>query len=439
MHKNRGLLILVLMVLLAFTSEVASSQVSTTQKAQSQLAKDRNLSALSFRHRVIEIFNFKANGKEISSGQTFTPDEEWAKTLTFDVRNASEKVATHLSFSLIFRQPDGKSFALLFSHGRSTWYPEVKPTTRVTPGEVIHAAYYDKPGGGFRLMNGPIGTPGRNEGTLRMGQSVLELAIGTVIFEDDTMWKPGPMDGFYRRNPLSPTSWIPIGGVPVEPPKPPVLTLPITKDSTVSVAPQADELLSIFLKDVFARDWIVQINFGVENKGTKPVRLISIRRDEETSAGKLSGLLGDNAAWIGWTMKPGQFGHLSYTYHPTEGKTLKQLILSVDYVEFTDGTTWGPDAFKSAERVAGCRAGAEAERELLLKVLTEGGVTAVLRDLDAGLPERVVPSGHTPEWEQNFTLGVKNFRTRLQRLQSEEGTAAVENLLRNPFDIMTGR
>ena len=218
--------------------------------------------------------------------------------------------------------------------------------------------------------------------------------------------------------------------------KPPILSLPITKDSAVSVTPQADAPIAILLREVFARDPLKPgINFSVEGKSAKPVRIIAIRYDAESSTGKSSGLVYDNPAALGWAMKNGQSQGFTYQYVIKEG-TLKQLTLSVDYVEFADGTTWGPDAFKSVDRVAGRRAGAEAERELLLKMLTESGAAAVVKAIEAGLPDRTAPPGHSPEWGQNFNLGAKALRTRVRVAQFEGGAANVEALLRKPFDIM---
>jgi hypothetical protein len=45
----------------------------------------------------------------------------------------------------------------------------------------------------------------------------------------------------------------------------------------------------------------------------------------------------------------------------------------VDYVEFTDGTTWGPDATKYSEHLAGRRAGMRAEVDRLRELLKAGG------------------------------------------------------------------
>ena len=51
----------------------------------------------------------------------------------------------------------------------------------------------------------------------------------------------------------------------------------------------------------------------------------------------------------------------------------------VDFVEFTDGTTWGADVCQSAERLAGERAGGAAVADRLLELLAVSGPDAVIK------------------------------------------------------------
>jgi hypothetical protein len=51
--------------------------------------------------------------------------------------------------------------------------------------------------------------------------------------------------------------------------------------------------------------------------------------------------------------------------------------LAIDFVEFVDGSAWGKDKFKSAERLAGRRAGFAVEKNRFLKVLKGQGVACI--------------------------------------------------------------
>ena len=100
-------------------------------------------------------------------------------------------------------------------------------------------------------------------------------------------------------------------------------------------------------------------------------------------------------------------------------------MLSVDFVEFADGTVWGPDTTRSTERLAGTRAGMSAERVRLLKVLKGSGEAAVISALESR--EEVSPSpGHSAEWSEGFRTGILQYRARLRRIHSDNGFSQVE-------------
>src|SRR5205807_5120014 len=101
----------------------------------------------------LEVFNLKVNGKEISFDHQFAADEEWVKSLTFDIKNISGKVLTHVRLGLLLGDPKGKQqvgIAPLFFYGRDTGLPDVKPTVQMKPNDVIHVAYTDKAYEGFK-------------------------------------------------------------------------------------------------------------------------------------------------------------------------------------------------------------------------------------------------------------------------------------------------
>ena len=64
----------------------------------------------------------------------------------------------------------------------------------------------------------------------------------------------------------------------------------------------------------------------------------------------------------------------------------------VDFVEFTDGATWGADVCQSAERLAGERAGGAVVADRLLELLAVSGPDAVIKVVTGKL-------GQSPEAE----------------------------------------
>lgn len=52
--------------------------------------------------KVLEIVDVRVEGKSITIGQPFTANEDWLKTLTFRVRNVSDKVIKNFGFGVAF-------------------------------------------------------------------------------------------------------------------------------------------------------------------------------------------------------------------------------------------------------------------------------------------------------------------------------------------------
>lgn len=139
------------------------------------------------------------------------------------------------------------------------------------------------------------------------------------------------------------------------------------------------------------------------------------------------------------------------------------LTYEVDFVEFTDGTTWGADVCRSAERLAGQRAGADATTARLLGLLAGGGPDAVIEAVkeelsgygpDAVMNEAVrlglVEHGtkavkaessdaapapeHSPVWQLGYFIGTKGIAERVRRAVEASGSGEIEHTLRFPYD-----
>ena len=115
-----------------------------------------------------------------------------------------------------------------------------------------------------------------------------------------------------------------------------------------------------------------------------------------------------------------------------------EVDLSVDFVEFTDGTRWGADNGRSSERLDGERAGAQAAIKLYRKVLNDQGIDGLLKKLsDENVvePEAVGKSGN---WLEGFKTGVGIMKRRLNAANSK-GKEAVRQELAKPYDATEGR
>lgn len=116
-------------------------------------------------------------------------------------------------------------------------------------------------------------------------------------------------------------------------------SLPVTDSLTVSAELQPEAPLVLFFEEVRFRDTLrPQINFSLDNKTEKRIIGYSIRRDEETATGKTSRLM-TNPDLIWRQVLPGKSDRIMLPYS-TKESDVKRLTLSVEVVEFDDGTSW---------------------------------------------------------------------------------------------------
>jgi hypothetical protein len=121
----------------------------------------------------------------------------------------------------------------------------------------------------------------------------------------------------------------------------------------------------------------------------------------------------------------------------------------VDFVEFTDGTTWGADLCQYAERLAGERAGGAAAADRLLGLLAAGGPDAVIeavrgksgrgpeaevKSIDERLSDITPPPGHSPAWEEGFRIGKRVIASRVPWSVGSSGPEGLERELRRRYD-----
>lgn len=115
---------------------------------------------------------------------------------------------------------------------------------------------------------------------------------------------------------------------------------------------------------------------------------------------------------------------------------LEKVVLSVDFVEFLDGSVWGPDIYRSAERLAGQRAGAQAAAEYLLKILKERGPNTVMTTLEQENFGPNPPQDKQPRWIEGYSVGLNIVRERLRQNAATQTANAIEQILMQPIDAL---
>lgn len=204
----------------------------------------------------------------------------------------------------------------------------------------------------------------------------------------------------------------------------------------VGVVPQPDSPLRI---SSVRTKWAVPDRSGielyvvVENVNGKAVSSYATRDDGGGDAGAACLLLSAHSP--GKVLRPGgSEGRSTWRgYSPSSSAPPRRMV---DFVEFTDGTTWGADACRSAELLAGQRAGAREARKLLTEVFATGGADAVIEALKSGLPEVEPPPDRSRRWRQGFGSGFSSYVNRIRRANEEWGFTEIEYALGRPIDAL---
>jgi hypothetical protein len=169
------------------------------------------------------------------------------------------------------------------------------------------------------------------------------------------------------------------------------------------------------------------LRFDIINRSDKPIHSYQCRWYSPNQMG--------NGAYGAWAnsqeanLLPGQ---------PTEGGISAheyfELTLTMDFVQFADGTTWFSTSPEATVKPEGLEAGAKAAAEYLRKVLEREGAAAVIRELPRIQAD--VPSvGFSPEENKfgtfGFYCGVTNMAVRIRHAYEEGGLQRVEALIRS--------
>jgi len=203
----------------------------------------------------------------------------------------------------------------------------------------------------------------------------------------------------------------------------------------VSIQSQPNAPLSILaVKSDSATVHNPEFDLTVMNASDKPIRAYAIRYDTVSAQARPGGLELTNKQGPGAVLQPGQSETIDIGGGIYQADDITRIIVSVDFVEFGDGSSWGPDTYKSAERLDGLRAGAHAAAQYLLKVLKTAGPTSVFTTLEADTINVPAPSGHTDKWLEGFQDGISSIKERLKHNSPNRSASEIDFSLRQPVD-----
>lgn len=202
-----------------------------------------------------------------------------------------------------------------------------------------------------------------------------------------------------------------------------------TKVEIVSQPESPLQILSVQTKSMLGNGSLIEVSITVENRSPKPISAYATRHPNDDSDRCF--VLRANSP--GKALRQAQ-SELRTTWR--DDNPSSQMRRLVDFVEFTDGTTWGTDICQTAEYLASRRAGAREARKLLLEIFKAAGADAVLSRLKAGITPVEPPANHSPKWEQGFRAGFESFVERIKQAGQEWGYTEIEYALRRPIDAL---
>ncbi len=202
---------------------------------------------------------------------------------------------------------------------------------------------------------------------------------------------------------------------------------------SVSVQPQINVPLRISSIAVDSADPLEpKVTYTVENISGKPVVAYAIRHRVRFGGATSEGVVVRNSNSVSSVLQAGQSEQASLE-GDAYSDAVQSISLAVDFVEFTSGTVWGEDKFQTAERLAGQRAGAQAEVSHLRKIERMKGYAALIDAIMDGT-DISPPSDHSPAWVDGFREGINFKWGRLRRANIEAGLNGVLTELQRPFD-----
>lgn len=202
----------------------------------------------------------------------------------------------------------------------------------------------------------------------------------------------------------------------------------------VQEMPDAPLRLSVETKWATPDQQMLEVYFKVTNVGSRPVRAYAVRVSHGVEAQQDGGCSLNDTEKAGKILQPNRSAGRS-TWRPVPlSDTQTSIDLTLDFVEFSDGSTWGVDSCQSAERLSGLRAGAHAAKLRFKKKLDESGIDTLLAQLYANDPDLAPPEGHSDAWKAGFRGAINTLRERVRQANVEGGLPDVEAALQRPFD-----
>lgn len=201
----------------------------------------------------------------------------------------------------------------------------------------------------------------------------------------------------------------------------------------ILIYPQPDSPLQILnviqrsrvSTDETGREWnLLSADFVLQNVGDKAIRAYTFREfsgDFETDLGSVIFSYKLSAEGI---LKPNQSSN-EQVGESGSTEVKKNYKLAVDFIEFTDGSTWGKDLSNSAQQLAGLKTGIKTILESLKESNQRGGIEAVIKTLNE-MKELPPPDEQSEKWKKGFRTGSNIMKSIIKRAYENAGKKGAE-------------
>jgi hypothetical protein len=217
-------------------------------------------------------------------------------------------------------------------------------------------------------------------------------------------------------------------------------TVSQARELRVVAVEQPGSALRIVLTSMESKDPLrPRYGYTITNIVDQPIAAYAIRE----SGVMPSGVLVNTTTFLHFpsvdvSLRPYETKYQEGTSGITYKEPPKEIRLSVDFVEFVDGSRWGEDSSKSGERMDGKRAGGKAAIKKYRDVLDAGGLKSFQSVLSE--PAIVNPDeSASDQWKEGFKSGVSLVRKRLTAVKNSSDIQEIKKELAKPFDTVSGR
>lgn len=205
---------------------------------------------------------------------------------------------------------------------------------------------------------------------------------------------------------------------------------PKAVDTDISVLSQPDAPLRLAVLSHNPTDPLApEIVFQLTNVGGKPVRAYVVVQETMRGGERSTGFTITDIDSTNGTLQPGQYLTDAIAYAPL-AEVSSRVTLSLDMVEYGDGTLWGADTRKSAEVLSGRRAGAREAQRRVLGAYRSAGLSAAMRLLQTGPADGEPPADGSAVWREGYRHGFSYATGRLRRMMDVSGERQLEAELR---------